>query len=64
MTRHIIDHHKAQSASRTVNFLRIDREMAGDQPHPASKALFTRPARRSPAERLRQFARIEHGIET
>ena len=60
MTRHIADHTRESSVSRTRNYTRQDRESGT---HPAIDALRMRPRARDESgnRRVAEFARIERG---
>lgn len=61
MSRHVADRRKSDEGGRLKNFVRVERETGEEGRHPAARALHERPAERSEAARLREFARIERG---
>ncbi|MCV2867334.1 hypothetical protein OEW28_01665 [Defluviimonas sp. WL0002] len=63
MSRHLADHREASEGGRLKNYVEVERTH-GEGRHPASKAVHERPATRDDAKKLREFLRIERGIES
>ena len=61
MSRHIADRREPDQGGRLKNYVELERSMGEPGSHPASRGLHERPASRSDAMRLREFARIERG---
>jgi len=61
MSRHVADQRKPDQGGRLKNYLDVERGAGEEGSHPATRALHERPAGRSEAARMREFARIERG---
>lgn len=62
MTRHIADRREPDHGGRVKHFVALDRAVAPEGSHPASRKLARRPRQESQPSRIRQFLRIERGI--
>jgi hypothetical protein len=61
MSRHIADRRKSHEGGRLKNYVVLERCTGEEGSHPATRALHERPASRSEAARMREYARIERG---
>lgn len=61
MSRHVADRRKPDEGGRLKNYVAVERTTGNEGSHPATRAVHERPASRSDAVRLREFARIERG---
>lgn len=61
MSRHVADRRKPDDGGRLKNYIEVEKSTGEEGSHPATRAIHERPASRSAAVRLREFARIERG---